>query len=62
MILGSSRPQMISLFIYNEYFQRDLARRPFAMAALTVTLLFSLLFIILYTRLVRRGRVEVRKV
>ena len=61
MVIGSSRPQMISLFIYNEYFQRDLSHRPFAMAALTVTLLFSLLFIILYTRLVRRGRVEVRK-
>ena len=62
MVLGSSRPQMISLFIYNDYFQRDLSRRPVAMAALSLALLFSLLFIVGYTYLVRRGRVTVRKV
>lgn len=62
LVVGGSRPQMISLFIYNLYFQADLEKRPLAMAALTLLLLFSLIFIVFYTYLIRRRQVSVRKV
>lgn len=62
LVVGGSRPQMISLFIYNLYFQADLTRRPAAMAALVLLLLFALLFILLYTYLIHRRQVTVRKV
>jgi putative spermidine/putrescine transport system permease protein len=60
-LLGESKPGMLSVEIYNLYFQRGLARRPEAMAVLTVMFLFSLVFVALYSRLVRRFGLGERK-
>jgi putative spermidine/putrescine transport system permease protein len=60
-LLSESRPEMLSVFVYNLYFQRDLSRRPDAMATLVVMLLFSGLFILLYSHFVSRLRMEDRK-
>lgn len=47
-LLGSSRPEMIPIFIYNLYFNSNLNQRPLAMAALTLLFIFSSIFIGLY--------------
>ena len=60
-ILGESRPEMLSIFVYNLYFQRDLVNRPYAMAVLVFMLCFSALFIYLYSRLVSRLEAGARK-
>lgn len=54
-ILNSSRPEMLSIRIYNLYFKMDLTHRPEAMAALVLMFLFSLIFIYLYSRVVKRA-------
>lgn len=61
-ILGDSYPGMISLRVYEYYFQRNLYYRPVAMAMLTLLFFFSLLFILLYSRLVSRLENDVRKI
>lgn len=53
-LLGPSRPAMLAIDVYNRYWYRDLSARPAAMASLMVMLLFSLLFVFVYFRLVRR--------
>ncbi|MDT8297014.1 MAG: ABC transporter permease subunit, partial [Spirochaetaceae bacterium] len=40
-LIGESKPQMLSVTIYNLYFQRDLSRRPEAAALLTLLMLLS---------------------
>jgi putative spermidine/putrescine transport system permease protein len=60
-VLGSSSPGMISIRVYEYFFQKDLALRPVAMAMLSLIFLFSLLFISLYLRLSARLAREVRK-
>ncbi|MFV0421957.1 ABC transporter permease [Oleidesulfovibrio sp.] len=60
-LLGESNPGMLSVEIYNLFFQRSLSYRPQAMAVLTVMFLFSLVFVGLYSRLVRRLGVGERK-
>ncbi len=60
-ILSESRPGMLSIHVYNLYFKHDLARRPEAMAILTIMFGFAVLFIIVYSRIVRRLENGVRK-
>ena len=60
-LLSESRPGMLSIHIYNLYFKHDLARRPEAMAILTVMFAFAVLFILAYSRVVSRLDNGVRK-
>lgn len=53
-LLGQSRPDMLSIEVYNSYFQRGLEHRPAAMALLALMFFFSAAFIALYSRIVRR--------
>lgn len=48
-LIGSSRPDMVSVSVYSLYFRRDLVNRPQAMAVLSIMLLFSIFFIYLYS-------------
>ena len=47
-LIGESHPQMLSITIYNLYFQRDLSRRPEAAALLTILMVISVLFIFVF--------------
>ena len=60
-LLSESRPGMLSIHVYNLYFKHDLARRPEAMAILTIMFGFAVLFIIAYSNVVRRLENGVRK-
>ena len=60
-LLSESRPEMLSIYVYNLYFKRDLINRPYAMSVLLVMLLFSGLFILVYTRLASRLEAGERK-
>ncbi|HCY87792.1 MAG TPA: ABC transporter permease [Desulfobacteraceae bacterium] len=60
-ILSESRPGMLSIHVYNIYFKHDLARRPEAMAILTLMFAFAVVFIIAYSRAVSRLENGVRK-
>ena len=40
-LIGESKPQMLSVTVYNLYFQRDLSRRPEAAALLSMLMLLS---------------------
>ena len=60
-ILGESRPGMLSIHVYNIYFKHDLARRPEAMAILTLMFAFAVVFIIAYSKAVGRLENGVRK-
>jgi len=61
-ILSESRPQMLSITVFNLYFKRDIANRPDAMAILVLMFLFSSLFIYLYSRLAARLEAAGRKI
>ncbi len=50
-VLGDSYPGMLSIRIYEYFFQKDLALRPVAMAMLSLLFVFSLSFIGIYLRL-----------
>ncbi len=50
-VLGDSYPGMLSIRIYEYFFQKDLALRPVAMAMLSLIFVFSLFFIGMYLRL-----------
>jgi putative spermidine/putrescine transport system permease protein len=60
-ILSESRPGMLSLNVFDLYFRHDLARRPEAMAILTLMFCFAVVFIIAYSRTVTRLENGVRK-
>lgn len=60
-LVGESSPQMLSITVYNLYFNRSLSSRPQAMAILTLMLLFSILFIVLYMRSVSGKTRELRR-
>ncbi|WP_147821130.1 ABC transporter permease [Salidesulfovibrio onnuriiensis] len=60
-LLGESSPGMLSVEVFNLYFRRDLSNRPTAMAMLVCMFLFSLLFIVLYTKLASRLENRERK-
>jgi putative spermidine/putrescine transport system permease protein len=61
-IIGESKPAMLSIQAFNNYFQRDLAYRPYSMVILVVMFLFSTIFIGIYTKVVKRIDPRVRKV
>jgi putative spermidine/putrescine transport system permease protein len=61
-VLGDSYPGMVSLRIYEYFFQKDLLQRPVAMAMLTLIFIFSLFFIALYLRLAAGLARGVRKI
>lgn len=53
-LLGESSPGMLSIEIYNLYFKRDLVNRPTAMAMLMLMFAFSVVLIMLYSRVALR--------
>ena len=53
-LLSESRPGMLSIRVFDLYFRQDLARRPEAMAILVVMFVFAVIFIVAYSRVVRR--------
>lgn len=53
-LLAGSSPGMLAVEVYNLYFLRDLANRPTAMAILSGMFVFSLVSIVLYTRVAKR--------
>ncbi|MBC16759.1 MAG: ABC transporter permease [Desulfovibrio sp.] len=53
-LLSESSPGMLSMEVYNLFFRRDLVNRPIAMAILVCMFLFSLAFIVIYTRIASR--------
>lgn len=59
--LGESRPGMLSIQVYNLYFKHDLARRPEAMAILTLMFCFAVIFIIAYSKAVNALEQGARK-
>ena len=61
-VLGDSYPGMLSLRVYEYYFQRDLYYRPVAMAILSIMFIFSIFFVALYSRLVGRLSDDLRKI
>ena len=60
-LLGASKPGMLSVEVYTLYFRRDLVNRPLAMAILMLMFAFSVLFIMMYTRVVASMQVRERK-
>jgi putative spermidine/putrescine transport system permease protein len=52
-ILGKSSPSMMSVKIFRLYFMRDISARPESLAALAFVLIFSVLSIYLYFRIMR---------
>ncbi|MCG8571084.1 MAG: ABC transporter permease subunit [Spirochaetes bacterium] len=61
-VLGDTYPGMLSIQVYQQYFQNDLKQRPIAMAILVVLLLFSIIFMMIYSKLVDKLNQEVRKI
>ncbi len=53
-VLGSSRPQMLSIAAYTVYFERQLAMRPLAYAMLSLMALTSIILLYMYARLARK--------
>ncbi len=49
-VLGESHPGMLSIRVFDIFFQRDLSQRPQAMAILTLMFAFAALFAMLYNR------------
>ena len=60
-VLGDSYPGMITIRIYDYFFQKDIALRPIAMAMLTLVFSFSLIFIFSYLKFSARLEKGVRK-
>lgn len=60
-VLGDSYPGMLSIRIYEYFFEKDISLRPVAMAMLTLVFCFSMVFIAIYLRLSARLVREVRK-
>lgn len=61
-VLGDSYPGMLSIRVYEYYFQRDLYYRPVAMAVLSLIFIFAICFVALYSRLVGKLSDDVRKI
>jgi len=53
-LLGSARPQMVSMTVYALYFQGTPLDRSIAMAALSLLAIVALLFVVVYARVSRR--------
>lgn len=60
-VLGDSHPGMLSIKVYDYFFQKDISARPIAMAMLTLMFVFSLIFIIGYLKISKQLERGVRK-
>lgn len=60
-LIGSSRPQMLSVFVFDRYFRGDLADRPTAMATLVLMFLFAAVFVVIYSRVAQHIEGRTRK-
>lgn len=61
-VLGDSHPGMLSIRVYEYFFQKDIALRPVAMAMLSVMFLFTMGFIVIYLRIARSMEKEARTI
>jgi len=60
-VLGSSKPGLLSIRVYDYFFMKDLMLRPVAMAILMVILFFSMTFVYIYSRIILRIDIRDRK-
>jgi len=60
-VLGSSKPGMLSIRVYDYFFRKDLYLRPVAMAILMVIFIFSMAFVYIYSRLISKIDIRDRK-
>ena len=60
-VLGSSKPGLLSIRVYDYFFMKDLSLRPVAMAILMVIFIFSMLFVYIYSRVISGIDVRDRK-
>lgn len=60
-VLGSSRPGLLSIRVFDFFFMKDLSLRPVAMAILTVIFISSMTFVYLYSRFASRIDIRDRK-
>jgi len=60
-VLGSSKPGLLSIRVYDYFFMKDLSLRPIAMAILMVIFVFSMTFVYLYSRMISKIDIRDRK-
>lgn len=60
-VLGSSKPGLLSIRVYDYFFMKDLSLRPVAMAILMVIFIFSMLLVYIYSRLISGMDIRDRK-
>jgi len=60
-VLGSSKPGLLSIRVYDYFFQKDLSLRPVAMAILMVIFIFSMTFVYIYSRVISKIDIRDRK-
>ncbi len=60
-VLGSSKPGMLSIRVYDYFFMKDLSLRPIAMAILIVIFIFSMTFVYIYSRVISKIDIRDRK-
>lgn len=53
-LVGASRPEMLPIYVYKLYFERELSYRPVAMAALVLMFMFSSIFVFLYSHISKK--------
>ncbi len=61
-LLGTSRPPMLAIDVFNRYWYRSLEARPAAMASLVVMFVVSLVFVLVYFRVAGAQKRGVRHV
>ena len=57
-LIGETKPQMLSVTIYNTYFNRDLSRRPEAAALLTMLIVLSVVVIAVSIQMNRKKNTD----
>ena len=60
-VLGSSKPGLLSMRVYDYFFMKDLSLRPVAMAILMVIFVFSMSFVYIYSRVISKIDIRDRK-
>jgi putative spermidine/putrescine transport system permease protein len=60
-VLGSSKPGLLSMRVYDYFFMKDLSLRPVAMAILMVIFAFSMSFVYIYSRVISKIDIRDRK-
>ncbi len=61
-IIGQSYPGMLSIHVFNYFFEKDLYYRPIAMAILIIMLIFSIIFIYIYIKIAKKVEMSERKI